>query len=117
VTLAAVPTVAEIVANPGRIAELPPAVALELHLRILGVQTALALRALTSASADGPGAVAQPDRLLTAKEAGTLLGVSPDWLYRRSNRLPFTVRLGRALRFSASGIEKYLRARRGASVP
>ena len=68
---------------------------------------------MMSASSDGYGrAHAAEDRLLTVEEAAGKLGVSPDWLYRR--RLPFTVRLGpRQLRFSAQGIERYIRQRQG----
>lgn len=54
------------------------------------------------------------DRLLTIKEASERLGVTKDWLYRRANRLPFTRRLGaRSLRFSAEGIQTYMRRRYG----
>ena len=42
------------------------------------------------------------DRLLVIADAASRLGVSKDWLYRNSGRLPFTVRLAeRALRYSA----------------
>jgi hypothetical protein len=34
-------------------------------------------------------------------------------LYRNASKLPFTVRLGRRLRFSAPGIERYIRGRSG----
>ena len=43
----------------------------------------------------------QTDRLLDVREAATRLGMSADWLYRNKNRLPFTRRLGRAVRFSS----------------
>ena len=49
------------------------------------------------------------DELLTAEEAGKILGVNKDWLYRRADRLPFTRKLApRVLRFSREGIQKYL---------
>jgi len=49
------------------------------------------------------------DRLLDAEEASKILSVSPDWLYRRAARLPFTRKLGpRVLRFSYQGIQKFL---------
>ena len=51
------------------------------------------------------------DRLLSVNEAARLLSVSKDWLYRRASQLPFTVRLGFHLRFSARGIARYIRAR------
>jgi len=53
------------------------------------------------------------DRLLDAEEASKILSVSPDWLYRRADRLPFTRKLApRVLRFSAQGIQKYLTSRK-----
>jgi len=35
--------------------------------------------------------------------------IPSDWLYRRTTRLPFTVRLGRALRFSEEGLNRWIR--------
>ncbi len=56
----------------------------------------------------------EDDRLLAVEEAAEKLGVPRDWLYRHSKKLPFTVRLGRRhLRFSARGIERYIRQRQG----
>ncbi len=53
------------------------------------------------------------DRLLDAEEAAEILAVSPDWLYRRAARLPFTRKLGpRVLRFSSLGIQRYLSTRK-----
>ena len=55
------------------------------------------------------------DKLLTAEEAGKILSVSPDWLYRHGSRLPFTRKLApRVLRFSYHGIQKYLASRKNA---
>lgn len=50
------------------------------------------------------------DNLLTVEEAAARLKCSADWLYRRAKRLPFTVRVGRNLRFSEHGIEDAIRA-------
>ena len=55
----------------------------------------------------------QSGQLLKVKEAAQRLEVSEDWLYHHASKLPFTVRLGsRQLRFSAEGIERYIRRRR-----
>ena len=60
-----------------------------------------------------PNSSSQGDRLLDAKEAAALLAVSPDWLYRRADRLPFTRKLApRVVRFSYQAIQKYLAARK-----
>lgn len=53
------------------------------------------------------------DRLVAIGEAAEKLGVTPDWLYRRGDKLPFVVRMGRNVRFSEQGIEKYIRQRMG----
>lgn len=49
------------------------------------------------------------DNLLTVDEAAARLKCSSDWLYRRAKRRPFTVRVGRNLRFSERGIEEAIR--------
>ena len=57
------------------------------------------------------------DRLLVITDAAPRLGVSRDWLYRNSSRLPFTVRVSeRALRSSAKGIDRYIASRVGGRV-
>ena len=61
-----------------------------------------------SATSEGSG-----DRLLTARQAGKKSGFSADWLYRHADSLPFVVRVGRSLRFSESGLEKWIRSRSG----
>ena len=48
------------------------------------------------------------DRLLTVQEAAQRLAVTPRWLYRHAGDLPFTVRLGRLLRFSERGLDRWL---------
>lgn len=44
------------------------------------------------------------DRFLTAEQAAELLACSPDFLYRRVNRLPFVRRIENMVRFSERGI-------------
>jgi excisionase family DNA binding protein len=53
------------------------------------------------------------DRLLTVAEAAERLACSTDWVYRHHHRLPFAVRTGRQLRFSARGLDRYIRQRTG----
>jgi excisionase family DNA binding protein len=59
-----------------------------------------------------PAAQTPADSLLEVPEAAARLSVSPDYLYRHSKKFPFTRRLGRALRFSSSGIDTYLKRAR-----
>lgn len=54
-----------------------------------------------------------PERLLGPSEAAALLGVTVTWLYRHAGKLPFTRRLSRkALRFSDTGLQRWLAARK-----
>jgi excisionase family DNA binding protein len=51
------------------------------------------------------------DRNLDAAEAARRLGISRDWLYRNAARLPFAVRIGRRVLFSAQGLDRWNRSR------
>jgi excisionase family DNA binding protein len=55
-----------------------------------------------------------PDEAISAAEAARMLGMSRRWLYRQAPRLPFTRKIGRAVRFSRSGITRWLATRRPA---
>lgn len=50
------------------------------------------------------------DRNLDVAEAASRLGISRDWLYRNAGRLPFAVRIGRRVLFSANGLERWNRS-------
>jgi predicted DNA-binding transcriptional regulator AlpA len=54
------------------------------------------------------------DRLLGATEAAAMLSLAPTTLYKNAGEYPFTVRLGRSLRFSLRGLEQYIARRRAA---
>ncbi len=70
-------------------------------------------RLLGVPSLDGKGQGADGDTLLKVTEASKRLNLKEDYLYRHHKRFPFTVRIGRRLRFSSNGIEKYIRQRQG----
>ncbi len=107
-------TLDELAVTPERVRDLSPLEAAELLLRVVGLQTALLSRVLPAAPNEHATGATVEDRLLTPQEAARRLGVSPRWLYRHAKRLPFTRHLSRkALRFSAEGLEKYLRQRQG----
>jgi excisionase family DNA binding protein len=73
------------------------------------VKASLAVRLMAPASP-----ASEPDRLLTVEEAADRLGLAIDTLYRKAKAFPFAVRLpGRQVRFSAAGIEKFIRSRQG----
>jgi excisionase family DNA binding protein len=77
--------------------------------QMAAIQLSLATR-LVAASTERPQSDA--DSLLTIEEAAARLKCSADWLYRHAKRLPFTVRMGRNLRFSERGIDEAIRAGR-----
>ena len=50
-----------------------------------------------------------PDRLLTPKEASSLLGVTVRWLYRHAGKFTFTRKLSRkVLRFHEAGLRRFI---------
>ena len=111
---AVTPDLACLLADPARTADLPaealPALLLQLgaeHHRLATVETAVAARLAAGLHGDE-----EPDRLLTVRQAASVLGMSEDWLYRHADRLPFTCRTGRrTVRFSERGLKRYVAAR------
>lgn len=49
-----------------------------------------------------------PEKLLKVDEAAARLGMSREWVYRHGKTLPFARRIGRSVRFSAGGIDRWL---------
>jgi predicted DNA-binding transcriptional regulator AlpA len=52
-----------------------------------------------------------PERLLKVDDAAARLGMSREWVYRNGRTLPFARRIGRSVRFSAPGIDRWLSQR------
>jgi excisionase family DNA binding protein len=75
--------------------------------RLLGELEELRVTALARLLSPVP--TQAPDLLLDVNQAAERLGVSPDYVYRNHHHFPFTRREGRSLRFSAQGLEKYIR--------
>jgi hypothetical protein len=81
---------------------------------------ALYLAALQSAAAARLAAATRPvavsrngtEALLDVREAAARLHVSPDWLYRRAKQLPFSRRVGRAVRFDPAGLARWVALQR-----
>ena len=105
------PTLDAIVRDPVVASTLPLATTTTLLAQVAAVQSALTARAVALAFEPSPADVGQVP--LTVKEAAQRLNVSVDWVYRHAHELPFTVRHGRALRFTPDGIAAYLRDRAG----
>jgi predicted DNA-binding transcriptional regulator AlpA len=100
------PSLDKLADDPSRASTLSLATATALLARVSVVQAALTARAL--ALAFTPTSAAEADQLLDVSVAAAKLGVSTSYLYRHAGTLPFTVRVGRGLRFSAQGIDRYI---------
>lgn len=98
-----IPTIDQLVADPGRVRDLPVPVVHHILIQL----TAL-LPLLVAKSHNSPEKSPE-DRLLSIEEAASILGMSKDRLYRKE--YPFAIREGGLLRFSSNGIQKYIHAR------
>jgi predicted DNA-binding transcriptional regulator AlpA len=110
--LMGVPLLDEIGRDPSLTQGLSSRTRAELILRASAAIAALAAPTIADSGAEQPERMHGDDRLLDVNEAAIVLGCKPGWLYRSANDLPFTVRLGPGqLRFSLSGIERFMRAK------
>jgi len=110
--LASIPKLTELVCDPGRVQDLQPEAIPAIRGELARLDTLLLSQLLQPGNRQGRNQE-DGDRLLNAHEAAEKLAASTDYLYRHSSKLPFTVRLGRKVRFSEAGIERYIRARMG----
>jgi excisionase family DNA binding protein len=55
-----------------------------------------------------PSCAPAHDELLSVEEAAERLGMSTDYIYRHAGKLPFARRMGRNVRFSSLGIDRYI---------
>jgi excisionase family DNA binding protein len=91
------------------IASMKPEERIVLATALLPRITQLLLEGLPGA----PGVPNSSDRNLNVKEAAERLGVSTRYLYTHARKLPFSVRMGSRVLFSSSGIDAWLKSRRG----
>ena len=106
-SLTNVPTLTDICEHPEMIATLPPTVAVSLLEKIAALIPVLLAQAVTP-TGNGHGEVAD-DRLLTVVELAARLRRSTEYVYRHCDQWGFTRRIGRDLRFSSVGFEKWNR--------
>jgi predicted DNA-binding transcriptional regulator AlpA len=104
------PSLAELVADPGKLSVLPPEAIPEVRGELARLDSLLLARLV---SPGGNGSAHVPDggdRLLTVKEAALKLNASEDWLYRNWRVLPYALPFGRrGVRFSERGIEENIK--------
>ena len=107
------PTLRDLLEDPLKVAELPREAIAQLRGELARLDTLL-LTVLLSSANGGTPAAADGDRLLDVKAAAHKLGTTEDWLYRNAATLPFVIRVGsKQLRFSETGIERYITQRAG----
>lgn len=111
-TLTVIPKLVDLVNDPGKAANLPTEAIPALRGELAKLDTLLLARLFSSGNGQAQ-AQGDPDRLLDTEEAAAKLGMSKDYLYRNSDKLPFVVRIGRQVRYSEAGIERYIRQRMG----
>ena len=81
--------------------------------QVAALQSILAARLVRALQTADETRAEGTDRLLTVPQAAERLACTADWLYRHHPRLSFAVRNGRQLRFSADGLDRYIRQRAG----
>ena len=97
---------AQLLDDPGRALALTPPEAAALLGRLGGLAEVLRVAAAGRRAQDSGG---EHESLLTAEQAGKLLGLSRAQVYRRAHRWPFTRRLSaKTLRFDRAGLDLYL---------
>jgi excisionase family DNA binding protein len=101
----------DLVRDPSRVEQVDSSDLPALLTQLSAVQASMAARLVTVTQDAMRDDAADP--LLTIEEAAARLGVSEDWLYRRTKSLPFVVRVGRHVRFSAKAIDRYVRNKMG----
>ena len=111
-TLTVIPKLADLLNDLARASDIPREAVPALRGELARLDTLLLARLLSGDNGQ-PATGPDGDRLLSAKEGAAKLGTSKDYLYRHATKLPFTVRVGRQLRFSEAGIERYIRQRMG----
>jgi excisionase family DNA binding protein len=87
---------------------IPPGGVIALPRDWLAEELAKACGDTPAPGGEAPRRQREPDRLLTPQEVAQKLGCSVRWVYANAHRLPFTVRVGRLVRFRASGLENWL---------
>ena len=100
-----VPDLAALVAEPGRVVDVPP----EAVPALLGEVEALKVRLWQRVTMPAPSTTPARGELLDVQAAAARLGVTVPWLRRRPT-LPFVVKLSDGVvRYSARGLERYIR--------
>ncbi len=108
-----IPKLAELLEHPERVSDVPLEAIPALCGKLKELDVALELRVALAGNHGQAGTSRDGDRLLDVKEAAAKLGLSKDYLYRNGSKLPFVVLIGRQVRYSQAGIDKFIKQRMG----
>lgn len=105
---------AGLVGHPERVLHVPAEALPAILIELASLQSAVAARVASGGSLGLQESSKHSDRLVTVKEASTMLGgVSADFLYGSTATKCLRVRLGSRVLFSEQEIQKYIRRRAG----
>jgi hypothetical protein len=102
---------AALLEDPALVAALPAEEQDRLYARVAALEAALRAALLTQ-DRNGPVSAAEPDRAVLVDEAGRLLGMTKDFLYRHWRKLGGYRDDDGHVKFSLSTIQRHLRTRR-----
>ena len=109
-SLNAIPELSDLLADSSKAALVPPEAIPAMLGDLERLKALLWVRLTVRPDGNGAGSLDE-DRLLDVNEASAKLGISADALYR--NDYPFKVPVGKRIRFSRLGIERYIKQRVG----
>jgi hypothetical protein len=100
------PTLDDLVTDPSQAKSLSSEKATDMLFQVLAIQPILMVQVVSS---KGKEHLHTGDRLLKVDEVACRLNCDAGWVYRNTDKLPFTRRLSPSqLRFSEKGLEKYI---------
>ena len=101
------PTLDDLTIDPSLAKDLSSEEAANMLAQLMTVQPTLMVQAMSGKEKEHLKA---GDRLLKVDEVACRLNCDPDWVYRNTDKLPFTRRLSsNQLRFSEKGLEEYIK--------
>jgi predicted DNA-binding transcriptional regulator AlpA len=113
ISLAAVPTPADVLRDPSLADALPPHALAALYGDVAALEARLRTRLLLLGITAESSTASAADRLLLIEEAAKMLATSEDTLYSKWKKLPFAFKdpLDGRIKFRVSGIERYITSR------
>ncbi len=108
--LADVPSLDSLVADPGKVVELPPEVARTLLIGLATLQPILIYQSLRDTGK--AEAHAAPERFLTVEEVISQYGLTARWIYRHKKQLPHSQPSRKVLLFPEEKLQRWFASRK-----